>query len=43
MYGEKVIIIPSISLEYIAYIGLECGFEESEIQNLKFKVDVPKD
>ena len=39
MYGDKVIIVPSVSLEYIAYIGLQCGFKESEIQNLKFKVD----
>ena len=35
MYGDKVVIIPSVSLEYIVYIGLQCGFKESEIQNLK--------
>lgn len=43
MYGDKVIIVPSVSLEYIVYIGLQCGFKESEIQNLKFIVDDPKD
>ena len=43
MYGDKVVIVPSVSLEYIVYIGLKCGYKESEIQNLKFKVDSTKD
>ena len=43
LYGEKMIITPSASLEYIAYIGLECEYDISKNSKIKFKVTSIKD
>lgn len=44
LYGNEINIIPSVSLEYIAYIGLKCDYEIKEKTfNLQFKVKQIKD